>query len=172
MNKIVELEKKPLFRFFKVIYILIVGIVAIITIFFFVVGKENKLSTDSSYYTCNGLGDTAQTLTDNEKKLIQNSKSLIFQKGTPENIRLSKECYKLYSGGKDPDLATSFEIQLFEGMQKGDNGKVYTISGTREYIDWHLDYLLLILIVEGIIFYLIRLAGLYIFGGKQAISSI
>jgi hypothetical protein len=116
------------------------------------------------------LGSVSQPLLESEKKIIQNSKSVIFQKGTLENIRLSKECYKIYSGGKDPELATSFEIQLFDKIQKGDNGKVYTISGVNEYIDWHIGYLLLTLFIETIIFYIIKIAGLYIFGGKQAIS--
>lgn len=165
-----ELEEKTLFRLSKVVYISVVVIIVLVTLVVWSSLKENKIDTSRAYFTCNSLGNDPQALTDAEKTLLQNDKSYIFEKGTPENVRLSKECYKIYSGGKNPDLATSFDIQLFNEMQKGDNGKVYVIQGINQYTDYHFGYLFIVLFVEYIIFTLIKIGGLYIFGGKQAIS--
>src|SRR3989344_6042624 len=148
----IELEKNPSFRFSKVVFMLIAGVAVILTFTIWFTIKEKKLDASNAYFTCNDLGADSHSLTDSEKKLLQDTRLYFFQKGTPENIKLSKECYKAYSGGKNPDLATDFDIQLFHEMQKGGDDKVYAVGGVREYTDWHFNSLALVLFIEYIIF--------------------
>lgn len=163
-----ELEKKPLFRFVKVVFLLFWIIIFLCTAGLMFVSKSDKIDTSEATFTCNYSGNKTYELNDSEKELLKDNKNELFDKGTPENTRLAKECYKDYSGGKDPELATRFDIQLFNEMESGSNGKVYVINGLRKYEDWHVPQFAVTFTVELIVFMALRFFGFYIFGGLEA----
>ncbi len=165
-----QLEKKPLYRFSKVIFNILAAIVVVATLLIWYGIRINVFDATQAYLVCNNAKDKIFQLTDQEKKLIEDSRLTTFAVGSETQIRISKICYQDYSGGKDPELATSFDISLFKEMEKGADDRVYTIQGIRDVYHWQLWYLIIALIVEYGIFQGLKFTGLYVAGGKDAIS--
>lgn len=140
-----------------------------ITVFFWYNSKTVETDTSNAYFTCNYLGANSYNLNESEKQELKNLSMHYFFKGTPGNIRVSEECYKVYSGGKEAKYASEFSINLFKSMNENSDGKVYTISGIEHYDNWHVDEVLIALLIELVLMWIIKYTGLYIFGGREAI---
>jgi hypothetical protein len=165
-----QLERKFAFRFVKVFFIFFVAIVAVITLFIWYNSREQVFEASQAYFLCNNQGNTQFQLTNSEKIILSNIKQPFFHQYSDEQMRINKVCYKQYSGGKEPELASESDISLFREFEKGIDGRVYTIQGIRIFYDWGWEYLLYSIIVEYIIFQFLKYLGLYIAGGKEALK--
>ena len=164
-----ELEKKFVFRFAKVTGIVLAVIVLGLTLLIWYATKETIRNIDQAYFVCN-FSSTSHQLTSGEKEILRVLGLNTFARGSEENTRLSKECYKEYSGGKDPEMATQSDIAMFREFTDGADERTYTIQGIKQEEDWHWGYLMLALLIEYGIFVGLRNTGLYVAGGKEALE--
>lgn len=166
-----ELEERPLFRAAKIGFGLSAFIIVGLTLLVWYATAEKTFDFSKAYIQCNGLPEGKYELTDGQRKAIESSYNHGLVSSSPESIQASKTCYGEYSGGKDPDLATSFDIQLFVEMQKGSGGEVYTIEGIQEGMNYHWDWLCYFLFGEYLIYQVLKAGGLYIAGGREALDN-
>ena len=170
MTTRIHLEQKPFFRLSKVLFIMFSTIIVGLTFFVCYLSKEKVLNTDKAYIVCNHAQNKQFNLTLEEKKILQNSFLYSFPIGSETQIRINKLCYQDYSGGKNPDLASASDISLFREMEKGSDDRVYTVKGIQQDYNWNWKWLIIALITEYILLQGLRLAGLYIAGGKEALK--
>lgn len=161
-----ELERKPLFRFTKVLFGLSAFIVIGLTVLIWYAVASSNVDARQAYFICNS-GTTEHPLTQSEQSYIQTSKATTLAYGSDDQINTNKICYQEYSG-KDPASATKSDIDFFRQMQGGINGQVYTIKNIGH--DWYWNWLMGILVVEYLPFQLLRTVGLYVAGGREALS--
>lgn len=163
-----ELERKPLFRLAKVIYGFFSAIILLATVGAIFLFKSEKLDTATAYVSCNSLAARVE-LTDSEKEELALNNG-IFRTGTPTKGRINKACYTIYSGGKDPEAASSMDIALFKEMEAGTDGNVYKVEGTKKIHDYHVGVFIIVFLIELAVLNILRRTGLYIAGGKEALD--
>ncbi|MBM3272105.1 hypothetical protein FJY94_02365 [Candidatus Kaiserbacteria bacterium] len=168
MTTAVELENLWVFRLLKVTFVIALFIVVGLTLVIWYSSVGTRLDASSAYIVCNHAPEKKFDLSASERIYLETFKHQVFDKGSDAQIRINKLCYADYSN-KDPDTASSFDIDLFRQMEQGTDGKIYVISGINEKYDWQLQGLFIALIVEALIFATIRFVGLYILGGKEAL---
>lgn len=170
MTTQIHLEQKPLFRLSKIIFIIFSFLVIGLTMLVWFLSREKILNTNKAYIVCNHAQEKRFQLTVAEKEVLQNSYLYNFPKGSDAAIRIAKLCYQDYSGGKDPELALEENISLFREIEKGLDGRVFTISGIEQGFNWNWKYIIIALIIEYILLQGLRIAGLYVAGGKEALK--
>jgi hypothetical protein len=163
-----ELERKPLFRFTKVLFWISAIIVIGLTVVVWYVIASSGVDASQAYFVCNGQ-TTQHPLTQSQQNYIQTFHASTFRNAPNDvdNEGVHKTCYQEYSG-KNPELATNAEVQDFRSWETGSNGDVYAVQGIHH--DWHWSWLIGALVVEYIIFQLLKNLGLYIAGGKEALD--
>jgi len=163
-----ELEKNSLFRLTKVVFWILVATVVGLTLLIWYAVASQGADASHAYFVCDG-GHTQHSLTPSQQSYIQTYNADSFKNDSNDSDKESANmtCYQEYSG-TDPNSATSADIQNFRDFQTGSNGAVYTIQGVEH--NWYWNYLLGGLLFEYVLFQLVKTAGLYVAGGKEALE--
>jgi hypothetical protein len=164
-----ELERYSLFRLAKVVFWILVATVVGLTLFIWYAVASQGVDASHAYFVCNG-GHTQHSLTPSQQGYIQTYNADSFKNDLDDTDKENANmiCYQEYSG-KDPTSATITDVQNFREFQSGSNGAVYTIHGVEH--NWYWSYLLGALLAEYILFLLVKTAGLYVAGGKEALEA-
>jgi len=195
MTKRDDLEKKVSFRIAKVFFILLALVVFGSTLAMWSVSIHKTYDTKNAYVTCTNEPFKRIDLTEDEK----NSLSIHYGSYSSSDDgldRIYKECKRtapvVFStktaaqalaeiraenraaalATMDPGKAIRFaeiDQKLKEREEKKENPG-YTIHGVEEGKNYNFGFWLLVILIEFGIFFALMRAGLYVFGGKEAMN--